>query len=451
LLPPPPGIYSFAFTPQRGDRGWSAKNLFIMKIQSIRGVKDILPDEIWKWQYIESIAHNIFPRYGFKEIRLPIFEDTRLFSRSIGETTDIVEKEMYTFKDRSGDSITLRPEGTASVVRAYVEHKMYYPPSVLKMFYIGPMFRYERPQAGRLRQFNQIGVEAMGSPSPIVDVEVMTMLMEFFKELGLKNIKLEINSLGSQECRPHYRELLQAEIEKHLDLLCANCTSRYQRNPLRVLDCKVEQCGKIADGLPKLIDHLDTASAEHFSEVRSLLDSAGTPYSVNPRLVRGLDYYNRTAFEVTSQNLGAQNAICGGGRYDTLVEELDGPSTPCFGFALGLERLVSLVPFEDLKDRHKNPDIFIVCLGEETKTTGFQIAHELRLKGFKVDRDYEMGSMKSQMRKANKTQSRFSLILGENEIKSGKLILKNMETGDQIECPAEELADQMAELSSKQE
>ncbi|MBT3366185.1 MAG: histidine--tRNA ligase [Nitrospina sp.] len=418
-----------------------------MKIQSIRGVKDILPDEIWKWQYIESVAHNIFPRYGFKEIRLPIFEDTRLFSRSIGETTDIVEKEMYTFSDRSGDSITLRPEGTASVVRAYVEHKMYNPPSVLKMFYIGPMFRYERPQAGRLRQFNQIGVEAMGSPSPIVDVEVMTMLMEFFKELGLKEIKLEINSLGSQECRPRYRELLQAEIEKHLDQLCSNCTGRYQRNPLRVLDCKVEQCGKIAEELPKLIDHLDTESAEHFSEVRSLLDSAGTPYSINPRLVRGLDYYNRTAFEVTSQNLGAQNAICGGGRYDTLVEELDGPSTPCFGFALGLERLVSLVPFEDIKDLQKNPDIFIVCLGEEAKTTGFQIAHELRLKGFKVERDYEMGSMKSQMRKANKTKSQFSLILGENEIKSGKLALKNMETGEQIECPAQELATKMAELS----
>ena len=419
-----------------------------MKIQSIRGVKDILPDEIWKWQYIESVAHNIFPRYGFKEIRLPIFENTRLFSRSIGEATDIVEKEMYTFNDRGGDSITLRPEGTASVVRAYVEHKMYNPPSVLKMFYIGPMFRYERPQAGRLRQFNQIGVEGMGSPSPIVDVEVMTMLMEFFRELGLNNIKLEINSLGSQECRPRYRELLKTEIEKHLDHLCSNCTTRYQRNPLRVLDCKVEQCGKIAEGLPKLIDHLDAASANHFSEVRSLLDSAGTPYSVNPSLVRGLDYYNRTAFEVTSKHLGAQNAICGGGRYDTLVEELDGPSTPCFGFALGLERLVSLVPFNDMKNFQKYPDVFIVCLGEETKTTGFQIAHELRLKGFWVERDYEMGSIKSQMRKANKTQSRFSLILGENEIRSGKFVLKNMATGEQKECPAQELATEITKISA---
>jgi histidyl-tRNA synthetase len=419
-----------------------------MKIQSIRGVKDILPNEIWKWQYIESIAHKIFPRYGFKEIRLPIFEDTRLFCRSIGEATDIVEKEMYTFQDRGGDSITLRPEGTASVVRAYVEHKMYNPPSVLKMFYTGPMFRYERPQAGRLRQFNQIGIEAMGSPSPIVDVEVMTMLMEFFKELGLTNIELQINSLGSQECRPKYRELLKTEIEKHLDHLCSNCTNRYQRNPLRILDCKVEQCGKIAEGLPKLIDHLDPASAEHFSQVLSLLNSSGCTYLVNPNLVRGLDYYNRTAFEVTSNNLGSQNAICGGGRYDTLVEELDGPSTPCFGFALGLERLVSLVPFDDSKILPKSPDIFIVCLGKEAKTAAFQIAHDLRLKGFQVERDYEAGSMKSQMRKANKTQCRFSLILGENEIRSGNFALKNMETGEQIECSAQELAKKMRELSA---
>ncbi len=419
-----------------------------MKIQSIRGVKDILPDEIWKWQHIESVVHNIFPRYGFREIRLPVFEDTRLFSRSIGETTDIVEKEMYTFQDRGGDSITLRPEGTASVVRAYVEHKMHTPPSLLKMFYIGPMFRYERPQKGRLRQFNQIGVEAMGSPSPVVDVEMMTMLMEFFKTLGLTDIKLEINSLGSRECRPQYRELLKTKIEKHLDPLCSNCKNRYQRNPLRVLDCKSEHCSEIAADLPKLIDHLDPTSAEHFSEVCSLLDSADSTYCVNPKLVRGLDYYNHTAFEVTSQNLGAQNTICGGGRYDTLVEELEGPSTPCFGFALGLERLVSLVPFDDVKTLQKSPDIFIICLGEEAKTSGFKIAHELRLKGFRVERDYEMGSMKSQMRKANKTQSRLTLILGENEIRSGKFVLKNMKTGEQAEYPAEELAAEVAKLSA---
>jgi len=414
-----------------------------MKLQSIRGVKDILPDEIWKWQWVESIAHKIFPRYGFKEIRVPIFEDTRLFSRSIGETTDIVEKEMYTFEDRGGDSITLRPEGTASVVRAYIEHKMYAPPSVAKMFYIGPMFRYERPQAGRLRQFYQIGVEAMGSPSPVVDVEVMTMLIEFFRELGLKDSKLQINSLGNQNCRPQYRELLKSEIKKNLDQLCKNCINRYERNPLRVLDCKIEQCGEVAKNLPKMIDHLDDASEQHFAEVQKLLDIANTPYTINTNLVRGLDYYNMTAFEVTSENLGSQNAVCGGGRYDTLVEELSGPSTPCFGFALGLERLVSLIPFKEDMNLNKNPDIFLVCLGDAAKTPGFQAVHELRGAGFKVERDYEMASMKSQMRKANKSNCRFTLIIGENEINSGKYVLKNMENSEQHEIEAESLTSEI--------
>ena len=409
-----------------------------MKLQSIRGVKDILPDEIWKWQRVESVAHEIFARYGFNEIRIPIFEDTRLFSRSIGETTDIVEKEMYTFADRGGDSLTLRPEGTASVVRAYIEHKMYASPSVSKMFYIGPMFRYERPQAGRLRQFYQIGVEAMGSPSPSVDVEVMTMLLEFFNALGLNNPSLQINSLGNQNCRPQYRELLKLEIKSQIDRLCNNCVNRYERNPLRVLDCKVEQCQEIAKNLPKIIDHLDDESAKHFAEVQKLLDITKAPYTINSNLVRGLDYYNMTAFEVTSKNLGSQNAICGGGRYDTLVEELSGPPTPCFGFALGLERLVSLIPFKE-ENRNVNPDIFLVCHGEASKFSGFQAAHELRLSGFKVECDYEMGSMKSQMRKANKSNCQFTLILGENEIESGKYILKNMNNSEQHEIDSQNL------------
>ena len=408
-----------------------------MKIQSIRGVKDILPAEIWKWQWVESIAHKVFSRYGFHEIRFPIFENTRLFSRSIGETTDIVEKEMYTFEDRAGDSITLRPEGTASVVRAYIEHKMYAPPSVMKMFYIGPMFRYERPQAGRLRQFYQIGLEAMGSSNPVIDVEVMILLIEFFRELGLDDIQLQINSLGNHNCRPKYIETLKSALEKHLNSLCKNCISRYKKNPLRVLDCKSEQCQKITQGLPKMIDHLDKTSQEHFDEVQSLLDISKTPYAINTNLVRGLDYYNMTAFEVTSDKLGAQNAICGGGRYDTLVEELSGPSTPCFGFALGMERLISLVPFNEEPD--KNPDIFLVCLGDTAKIAGFQAAHELRIKGIKVERDYELGSMKSQMRKANKSNCRFTLIIGESEIKSGKYILKNMSNSEQQEVKVNSL------------
>ncbi|MEK9628903.1 MAG: histidine--tRNA ligase [Nitrospinota bacterium] len=419
-----------------------------MKIQSIRGVKDILPEEIWKWQYVEAMAHKIFSRYGFKEIRVPIFEDTRLFSRSIGETTDIVEKEMYTFEDKGGDSITLRPEGTASVVRAFIEHKMYASPAVTKLFYIGPMFRYERPQAGRLRQFNQIGVEAMGSPSPTVDVEVMTMLIEFFRALGLQDAKLQINSLGNQASRPKYREILKTEIEGNLNKLCKNCVNRYERNPLRVLDCKNEECGEVAKTLPKMIDHLDETSEKHFKEVQDLLETAKTPYTINTCLVRGLDYYNMTAFEVTSENLGSQNAICGGGRYDTLVEELSGPSTPCFGFALGLERLVSLIPFTE-ESSENNPDIYLVCLGEAAKTPVFQATHDLRLAGFKVERDYEMTSMKSQMRKANKSKCRFTLIIGESEVESGKYVLKNMENSEQYDIDSKSLISEIEKQVNK--
>ncbi|VAX27213.1 Histidyl-tRNA synthetase [hydrothermal vent metagenome] len=410
-----------------------------MKIQSIRGVKDILPGDIEKWQWVEKIARNVFSRYGFKEIRLPIFENTKLFSKSIGETTDIVEKEMYTFEDRSGEQITLRPEGTASVVRAYIEHKMYNPPSVVKLYYMGPMFRYERPQAGRFRQFYQIGIEAMGTDSPTVDVEVMTLLIEFFRLLGLNNLELQINSLGCADCRPKYRETLKTAIRGHLDELCKNCNHRYERNPLRVLDCKVERDREIAQELPKTKDHLCASCRTNFDQVQTLLDSTQTPYSLNPLLVRGLDYYTRTTFEVVSTGLGAQNAICGGGRYDSLVEEFEGPPTPCFGFALGMERLISVIPFGDKIDLETRPDIFVVGLGDEARSVTFKIIHELRQNGFSVDQDYVGGSMKSQMRKANKSGARFSLIVGENEIKSGKYLLKDMENSSQNEVSAQDL------------
>ncbi len=420
-----------------------------MKIQSIRGVKDILPGDIEKWQWVEEIARSVFSKYGFKEIRLPIFENTKLFSKSIGETTDIVEKEMYTFEDRSGEQITLRPEGTASVVRAYIQHKMYNPPSVVKLYYMGPMFRYERPQAGRFRQFYQIGIEAMGTDNPTVDVEVMTLLIEFFRLLGLTDLELQINSLGCADCRPKYRETLKDAIRGHLDELCQNCNQRYERNPLRVLDCKVERDREIAKELPKTKDHLCESCQTNFVQVQTLLDSTQTPYSLNPLLVRGLDYYTRTTFEVVSTGLGAQNAICGGGRYDSLVEEFEGPPTPCFGFALGMERLISVIPFDDKMDLESRPDIFVVGLGEEAKSVTFKIIHELRRAGFSVDQDYTGGSMKSQMRKANKSGSRFSLIVGENEIKSGMYLLKDMETGSQNEVTATDLPTAIREQLAK--
>ncbi len=417
-----------------------------MKIQAIRGVKDIMPDEIEKWRWVENKANQVFTRYGFKEIRLPIFEKTKLFSRGIGETTDIVEKEMYTFEDRGGEKVTLRPEGTASVVRAFIEHKMYTTQTVQKFYYLGPMFRYERPQAGRFRQFYQIGVEAMGSHNPSIDAEVMIMLMEFFNVLGLNQFELQINSLGCNKCRPEYRETLKKTITNHLADLCENCNKRYQKNPLRVLDCKVERDIEIASSLPKITDHICNECKCHFEKVQALLRDTQIPYSSNSNLVRGLDYYTHTAFEITSRELGAQNAISGGGRYNTLVEEFEGPPTPCFGFALGLERLISLVPFDKMESIETNPDVFVVSLGEEAKLKVFNLVHQLRSGGISVERDYDGGSIKSQMRKANKSASRFALIIGENEIKSGNYQLKNMQDGKQSNITADSCVEEIKAL-----
>ena len=415
-----------------------------MKIKSIKGVKDILPGEIEKWQWVESVAHRIFSRYGFKEIRLPIFEYTDLFKRSIGEATDIVEKEMYTFEDKGGEEITLRPEGTASVVRSYIEHKMHAQTPLTKLYYLGPMFRYERPQAGRFRQFYQIGVEAMGSPNPAIDAEVMTLLIEFFKELGLQNLELEINSLGCKECRPQYRETLKSAIKPHLKELCSNCNQRYERNPLRILDCKVERDSEIAKELPKIKDHLCTQCKDDFSQVQKHLDAVNTSYRINDQIVRGLDYYNKTTFEVIAKTgLGSQNAVCGGGRYDSLVEDFDGPPTPCFGFALGMERLISLLPEETDTQLKQRPDIYLVSLGDEAVQLAFPITHQLRTAGFHVEREIEGGSMKSQMRKANKLESRFALIIGDAEIKNQQYVLKNMDGGEQWQVSAASLAEEV--------
>jgi len=419
-----------------------------MRIQAIRGVKDIMPDEIEKWRWVENKANQVFKRYGFKEIRLPIFEKTKLFSRGIGETTDIVEKEMYTFEDRGGEKVTLRPEGTASVVRAFIEHKMYTMQTVQKFYYLGPMFRYERPQAGRFRQFYQIGVEAMGSHNPSIDAEVMIMLMEFFNVLGLNQFELQINSLGCNKCRPEYRETLKKSITNHLGDLCKNCNTRYQKNPLRVLDCKIERDIEIASGLPKITEYICNKCKCHFEKVQALLRETQIPYSINSNLVRGLDYYTHTAFEVTSRELGAQNAISGGGRYNTLVEEFEGPPTPCFGFALGLERLISLIPFDKMESIETNPDVFVVALGEEAKLKVFTLVHQLRLGGISVERDYEGGSIKSQMRKANRSASSFALIIGENEIKSGNYQLKNMQDGKQSNITADSCVEEIKALIS---
>jgi histidyl-tRNA synthetase len=402
-----------------------------MKFKSIRGVKDILPGEIERVQRVESICREVFEAFGFTEIRIPIFEATPVFARSIGTTTDIVEKEMYTFADRDGKSLTLRPEGTASVVRAYIEHQLYLKKPVSKLYYLGPMFRYERPQAGRFRQFYQTGIEALGTDSPLLDVEVLTVLTMILQRIGIPQAHLEINSLGDNECRPLYRKALKGFLSEKVSRLCEDCRRRYNTNPLRILDCKKESCRTITAKAPSSFDHLCDNCRRHFSDVQEGLKHLKIPFDINEHLVRGLDYYTRTAFEVTAPGLGAQNAISAGGRYDGLVESLGGPSTPGIGFAMGVERIASLMEgVEPTK-----PDLFFALLGDEARQQMLPIIMQLREIGLSIEMDYAGGGLKKQMGLSDKLGARFTLITGENELKSGKGVLRNMATKEQQELP----------------
>jgi histidyl-tRNA synthetase len=408
-----------------------------MEIKAIRGFNDILPDEIGKWQFVEETVREVFEGFGFSEIRIPILERTELFSRGIGEATDIVEKEMYTFTDRSGNSLTLRPEATASMARSYLEHQLYTFDPVAKLYYIGPMFRYERPQKGRYRQFYQIDTEVFGVENPMVDAEVIVMLIHFLKRVGLEKLELQINSLGCRACRPRYREELKKFLTKKAFQLCEDCQRRLQTNPLRIFDCKVETCqGAIANS-PKVSDFICPECQKHFDKVKEYLETAGLTYILNPRMVRGLDYYTRTAFEVVSYQLGSQNAVTGGGRYDNLFQEIGGLDVPGIGFAIGMERLVSLLS----KDREfvQTPHLFIAALGEGTLKEAYQIINQLHLEGIRAELDYEGKSLKSQMRRADKLKARYVLILGEDELKRGKAVLRNMESKSQEEIPINKL------------
>lgn len=408
-----------------------------MEIKAIRGFNDILPNEIGKWQFVEKTAREIFEGFGFSEIRIPILEKTELFSRGIGETTDIVEKEMYTFTDRSGNSLTLRPEATASIARAYLEHQLYTNDPVAKFYCIGPMFRYERPQKGRYRQFYQIDAEVFGVDNPMVDAQVMIMLSHFLKRVGLEKLELQINSLGCQNCRPRYREELKKFLEKKSFQLCEDCIRRLDFNPLRIFDCKVETCqGAITDA-PKVSDYICQECQRHFGKVKEFLDLAGLSYVLNPKMVRGLDYYTRTAFEAVSYQLGAQNAVAGGGRYDNLFKEMGGPDIPGIGFAIGMERLVSLLIRQ--KEFIHFPKVFIAALGEEPLKTAYHLITQLQLEGIWAELDYEGKSLKSQMRRADKLKAPFVLIIGENELRHGKAILRDMETKFQEEVPIPDL------------
>lgn len=395
-----------------------------MKYKTLKGLQDILPPDISVWQHIESTARQVFNTYGYQEIRLPILEVTDIFVRSIGETSDIVEKEMYTFQDKGGRSVTMRPEGTASFVRAYVEHHLYNNPAPQKYYYLGPMFRYERPQAYRYRQFYQIGAEAMGIEDPKLDAEIISMLTVILKGIGLGGLNFEITSIGCKQCRPGYREALKHFLGNKLETFCSDCQRRYELNPLRILDCKVPGCISSRKGSPPVTDHLCQDCKEHFDSLKHNLVLLNVPHTINPDLVRGLDYYTKTAFEVTSESLGSQKAVAAGGRYDGLVDEFGGPPTPGIGFAMGMERIIPLI--KDSVKLTDGPDLFICSMGQEATEKGFHLAEELRTHGVRVESNYENASLKSQMRKADRLNAKKVVVIGEEELKNNKAVIKNM-------------------------
>ncbi|MGB9679366.1 MAG: histidine--tRNA ligase [Thermoanaerobacteraceae bacterium] len=411
-----------------------------MLTKAPRGTKDVLPDESYKWQYLEKTMRDLCEIYGFKEIRTPGFEHTELFLRGVGETTDIVRKEMYTFNDRGGRSITLKPEGTSPAVRAFIEHNLYANTQPTKLYYITPVYRYERPESGRLREHHQFGVEVFGANSASSDAEIINIAMSLFKKLGVNNLELHINSIGCPLCRKNYNEVLKNYIKKNLDYLCDDCKSRYETNPLRVLDCKVESCQLVMKNAPAITDYLCDDCKTHFEDLKSYLDASGLKYIVDPKIVRGLDYYTRTAFEIISKNIGSQGTVCGGGRYDGLIEECGGPPTPGVGFGMGIERLLLVLEEQGIKipipDR---PDLFIASIGEKSKIFSFALAQKLRFKGLKVEIDNLDRSLKAQMKYANKLNSKFTIVIGEEEIASNIVKLKNMEDSSEIEINIEEL------------
>lgn len=410
-------------------------------MQALKGTHDILPEEVYKWDYMEGVIRDVCARYGYKEIRTPIIEATELFQRGIGDTTDVVTKEMYTFTDRGNRSVTLRPENTASAVRAYLEHKMYGDQQVHKMFYIGSMFRYDRPQAGRYREFHQFGLEVLGASSPLADAEVIAMACEIFHRLGLKDLDLHLNSIGDKNCRPAYRQKLIEFFEGKKDQLCDDCRERLYKNPLRILDCKEEGCKTASIGAPEITDYLCDDCHKKFEAVKHYLDGLGISYTVDPRLVRGLDYYTNTAFEIQYPPLGAQSAVCGGGRYDGLVEEIGGPSTPGIGFAIGLERLLLALEMQNLIPAPKaQKRVYIAALGEDAVAEGFKIQEELRGLGVLTDMDLQGRSLKGQMKQAGKLDSQFTVIIGSNELEKGAAAVRNMADGTQKDIPFAEVA-----------
>jgi histidyl-tRNA synthetase len=404
-------------------------------LRSIKGLKDILPAQTPSWRHMEGIAHRLAGQFGFSEIRIPIFESTELFARSIGGATDIVEKEMYTFQDRDGSSITLRPEGTAGVVRAVIEHRLLESISTRKLYYIGPMFRHERPQAGRYRQFHQFGVEAFGIDHPFIDVEIIALLWNFFSTLGLKDLTLHMNSIGTTQDREVYVHELKGFLSPFLSNLCGNCQRRYTTNPLRILDCKVPICIEQTHQAPSIINLLSPESQDHFQTVLSGLKELDIPFIINHRLVRGLDYYSRTTFEITSPHLGAQSTIGAGGRYDALVELMQGPPTPAVGFAVGLERVSLLLA----KIEPNPPIVFLAGFGSQGKPLAFKLLQRLREIGISAETDHKATNLKALLKSADKLGTKITIIIGDDEATSGAAVIRNMETKSQTSVPIQDI------------
>jgi len=415
-------------------------------MQTIRGFRDILPEKISLWQKVEKEAKELFEAFGFNEIRIPIVEKTQLFTRSIGEVTDIVEKEMYTFPDRKGDKLTLRPEATASIVRSYIQHKMYATDPVRKFFLFGPMFRRERPQKGRYRQFYQIDAEVFGIESAYIDSQLIFLLNQLFERLGLTGLSAHINSLGCPECRPTYQRSLLDFIGSKKEQLCDNCLRRIDKNPLRILDCKVQGCRDALNNAPATLDHLCETCDDHFKTVQNALTAQSVDFIIDKSLVRGLDYYTRTAWEIQTTSLGAQSAVAGGGRYDGLVKELGGPSTPAIGFAIGFDRLVEVM--EQLTDTPEDAgiDLFIVTLGDPAMEKGYLWTCELNQKGLRTEMDFRGKSLKALMKRANKLNAKQVLIVGDNELEENRLILRDMNTKKQVSIGMENLVPDLIKI-----
>ena len=416
-----------------------------MEFTAIKGFKDILPGEIDPWQRLDACVREIFDAFGFREIKPPAMEWTELFSRSIGEDTDIVSKEMYTIRDSKGRGMTLRPEATASVTRAYIQNRLYLDNPVQKLFVTGPMFRHENPQKGRFRQFHQIDAEIFGDAGPRSDADLIVMLLHLFESLSLSGLSLQLNSLGCPDCRPAFREALRDYLEESAQGLCEDCTRRARTNPLRVFDCKAAACQGLVAGAPSVLDHLCGDCRAHFDALQGLLGDANVVYTVNPRLVRGLDYYTRTAFEVQTERLGAQNAVAGGGRYDGLVKQLGGPDHPAIGFAIGVERLIALMN-EVREPEQPAPSLFVAALGDEAARRAFAWVTALRKAGLRVETDYAARSLKSQMKRADRLNASRVLIVGENELASGKGLLRDMETKAQEEIPLDDLVEKIGDV-----